>query len=407
MTAMTAMTEDVTIIGAGIVGLASALALKEAHPRLKVTVLEKEPGVAHHQTGHNSGVIHSGVYYRPGSLKARLCVEGVRLMTGFCEAHGVPYERCGKVIVATREAELARLEALYARGLENGVPGLELVDARRLKEIEPHARGLGAVHVPGAAIVDYRQVAEAMAAALREAGVRVERSAKVTGIEPEGSGLAVHTSRMTVRSRSLINCAGLYSDSVARLAGASPGVSIVPFRGEYYLLKPKKRHLVKGMIYPVADPELPFLGVHFTRRIHGEVEAGPNAVLALGREGYRHRDIHVRELLKTMRFEGFWPLARRYWRTGMGEYYRSFSKAAFVRELKRLLPELEADDLVRAGAGVRAQAVDTRGRLIDDFVFTTTENALHVLNAPSPAATASLAIGRYIARAWTEAFAVW
>jgi (S)-2-hydroxyglutarate dehydrogenase len=254
-----AMRSDLTVIGAGIVGLASALALKEAHPKLAIIVLEKEAGIAHHQTGHNSGVIHSGVYYRPGSLKARLCVEGVRLMMGFCEAHGVAYKRCGKVIVATREAELPRLEALYARGLENGVPGLELVDARRLKEIEPHASGLGAVHVPSAAIVDYRRVAKAMALALREAGVRIETSAKVVGLESQGGGLAIHTSRMTVRSRSMINCAGLYSDHVARLAGANPEVSIVPFRGEYYLLRPEKRHLVRGMIYPVADPDVSHL----------------------------------------------------------------------------------------------------------------------------------------------------
>jgi len=394
---------DVAVIGGGIVGLATARALLERAPRARVVVLEKEPELARHQTGHNSGVIHSGIYYRPGSAKARLCVEGARLMVDFCAAHGVRVERCGKVIVATRPEELPRLAALYERGVANGVRDLALIDPARLRELEPHAAGLRAIHSPHTAIVDFREVAAALARELAAAGVRVETGAPVVAIARRGDETVLTTPRGEVRARGLVNCAGLYADRVARLAGAVPDVQIVPFRGEYYLLRPERRHLVRALIYPVPDPEFPFLGVHFTRTVHGEVEAGPNAVLAFAREGYRFGRVVPGELLETLRYRGFWAMARRYWRTGLYELYRSLSRRAFVRALQRLVPELRLEDVRRGGAGVRAQAVAPDGTLVDDFRIVAAPGAVHVLNAPSPAATASLAIGRHVASLAVEA----
>jgi len=390
---MNAQTYDVVIVGGGIVGLATALALTERFPRCAVVIVEKEPQLARHQTGHNSGVIHAGIYYKPGSFKAQLCVEGVRLMKAFCEANGVAYETCGKVILATTADELPRLQMLYERGTANGVAGLRMMEAGELRDIEPHARAVRALHSPHTAIVDYGAVASAMATQLERRGVQILTGAEVRTIARRSNGLALDTSSGSVLAH---NCAGLYADSVARLMGVQPDVHIIPFRGEYYTLRPE-RHVVRGLVYPVPDPEFPFLGVHFTKRISGEMEAGPNAVLAFAREGYRMRTVNVGELLGVLGYRGFWAMARKYWRTGSYEFYRSLSKRAFVRALQRLVPDVRTDDLAPGGAGVRAQAVSPDGALIDDFKITETANAIHVLNAPSPAATASLAIGRHIA----------
>jgi L-2-hydroxyglutarate oxidase LhgO len=398
---------DIAIVGGGIVGLASARAILERAPRARLVILEKEAALAQHQTGHNSGVIHSGIYYKPGSYKARLCVEGARLMKDYCDKNGIAVETCGKVIVATAEEELPRLKTLYERGVANGVPGVTMIDAARLKEIEPQANALAAIHSPQTAIVDYSRVAETLARDLTAAGVAFERNFRVSGIERVRGTLRLSApDGHLVNATHLVNCAGLHSDAVARLAGAAPDVQIVPFRGEYYMLRPERRGLVKGLIYPVPDPEFPFLGVHFTRTIHGDVEAGPNAVLAFAREGYTWRRVRPAELLETLRFSGFRAMARKYWRTGAYEMYRSLSKAAFVRALQRLVPALGAEDIRPGGAGVRAQAVTADGALVDDFRIVQTADAVHVLNAPSPAATASLAIGRHIAAIAAETFAL-
>jgi len=397
---------DIAIIGGGILGLATARALTERAPDARLVILEKEAKLATHQTGHNSGVIHSGIYYKPGSAKAKLCVEGGRFMLDFCAAHGIRTEGIGKVIVATEPAELPRLDTLYQRGIANGVPGLRMIEPDELREIEPHARALRAIHAPHTAIVDYGEVAAAMAGELRARGVTIVTGAEVRSIARVGGELEVRTAWSGVRARHLVNCAGLYSDVVARMAGADPAVRIVPFRGEYYFIRPEKHDLVRGLIYPVPDPEFPFLGVHLTRTVHGEVEAGPNAVLAFAREGYRFGRVNVGELAGTLTYRGFWQMARRYWRMGGYEMYRSLSKRAFVRALQRLLPDLREDDVTPGGAGVRAQAVSPDGALVDDFRIVATEDAVHVLNAPSPAATASIAIGRHIAGLAAERFAL-
>jgi L-2-hydroxyglutarate oxidase len=396
---------DVAIVGGGIVGLATALALSEQFPRCAVTVLEKEPQVAGHQTGHNSGVMHAGIYYKPGSYKARLCVEGVRLLKAFCEANDVPYENCGKAIVATTEDELPRLQMLYERGTANGVQGLRMMGTEELREIEPHARAVRALHSPFTAIVDYRAVAAAMATQLEARGVHIFTGAAVCAIARRADGLGLETSRGPVQARTLVNCAGLYADAVARLMDVQPEVRIIPFRGEYYTLRPGC-DVVRGLVYPVPDPEFPFLGVHFTKRISGEMEAGPNAVLAFAREGYRMRTINIGELIGVLTYRGFWAMAAKYWRTGTYEFYRSFSRRAFVRALQRLVPAVREEDLAPGGAGVRAQAVTPDGTLVDDFKITETANAIHVLNAPSPAATASLAIGKHIAALAGKSFAL-
>jgi L-2-hydroxyglutarate oxidase LhgO len=401
------MTYDVAIIGGGILGLATARALLERFPSLSLVLCEKEAELATHQTGHNSGVIHSGIYYKPGSYKAKLCVEGAKLAVEFCDANGIKYDRCGKVIIATSQEELPRLRTLYERGVANGVPGVTMIDAERVREIEPHVRALAGIHSPNTAIVDWGEVAATIGRDLAARGVTIERNFPVSAItRVRGGGVAVSTTQHSITARRIVNCAGLYSDVVARLAGAEPEVQIVPFRGEYYMLRPESEHLVHGLIYPVPDPEFPFLGVHFTRTIHGEVEAGPNAVLAFAREGYGWGRARPGELLGTLRYRGFWSMARKYWRTGAYEVYRSLSKAAFVKALQRLVPELKPEDVKPGGSGVRAQAVRRDGTLVDDFSIVTSPDAIHVLNAPSPAATASLAIGRHIAGLAAETFAL-
>ena len=388
---------DVAVIGGGLVGLATADALLEHRPGLRLLLLEKEDDVARHQSGHNSGVVHAGIYYRPGSLRARLCVAGVGRLRDFCRGHGVAYDEVGKVIVATDEAELPRLDALLERGRENAVPGLRAIDADELRELEPHAAGLRAIHSPGTAIVDYPGVARVLLERLQRRGAHVELGTALVGLTEEPGGLRLATTRGTRRAGRLVACAGLQADRIARLAGADPRLAIVPFRGEYYFLRPHRRDLVRGLIYPVPDPALPFLGVHFTRTVHGEVEAGPNAVLALAREGYRATTLRPRDLAETFAYPGFWRLAGRFWRLGAFESYRSWSTHAFVASLRKLVPAIRAADVVRGGAGVRAQALDRQGRLVDDFAIVETERSLHVLNAPSPAATASLEIGRHLA----------
>jgi len=386
----------VIIIGGGVVGLAVGLEITRRFPHLRLLVLEKEDGVARHQSGHNSGVIHSGVYYKPGSLKARLCVSGAAAMVEFCREHGIPHQVCGKVIVATSADELPRLESLRQRGEANGLTGLHLIGREELREIEPHARGLQALVVPSTGITDYALVCEKYAELISAAGGTVLTSARATSIRRLADEIVIETPRGAFSTSALINCAGLYSDRISRMAGDDPGVMIVPFRGEYYDLRPERALLVKALIYPVPDPRFPFLGVHFTRRISGKVDAGPNAVLALAREGYRHTDINLRDLASSIVFPGFWRMARQHWRNGFDEWRRSLSKPAFVRALQRMLPEVSDNDLVPGGSGVRAQALKPDGALVDDFQFVPSGKVLHVLNVPSPAATASLTISKAI-----------
>jgi len=389
---------DITIIGGGILGLATAMALTERYPRARLRILDKEPKIAAHQTGHNSGVIHSGIYYKPGSLKAKLCVEGARLMKAFCTEHGIHWEPCGKLIVATDHNEIGRLQNIYERGQANGLSGLKILEAEEVRGLEPHCQAVRAIVVPETGIVDYIQVAGKMGELLEKRGVEIMTGAGVTAIRrPSGQGLVLETPRGAVATRFLVNCAGLYSDEVARLMGIQPEVRIIPFRGEYYMLRPDRRSLVRNLIYPVPDPEFPFLGVHFTRTVHGDVEAGPNAVLAFAREGYTLGTIRPGEVLGMLGYRGVCSMAARYWKMGAYEMYRSASKAAFVRSLQKLVPDIRAADIARGGAGVRAQAVAPTGALVDDFKISVTEGAVHVVNAPSPAATASLAIGRHIA----------
>jgi L-2-hydroxyglutarate oxidase len=388
---------DIVIVGGGIVGAATALSLAESGNGGSLLLLEKEDRLAAHQTGNNSGVIHSGLYYRPGSLKARNCIAGREALYAFCREYDLPHERCGKVVIAVGEDELPALDALERRGRENGLQGLERLDARQIREIEPHATGIAGLRVAETGIVDYVKVTEAMADRMRRRGGEIRLRARVREVRRQPGGFRLRTAAGFVSCRALINCAGLHSDRVARLCGIDPGVRIVPFRGEYYRLKPASRKLVKHLIYPVPNPALPFLGVHFTRMTDGEVEAGPNAVLALKREGYSRLSFSLRDTLETLSFPGFWRMAGGYLATGLQEYRRSFSKARFVRDLQFLLPEIRESDLLAGGAGVRAQAVGMDGKLLDDFRIAEDEGMLHVLNAPSPAATAALSIGRTIA----------
>jgi (S)-2-hydroxyglutarate dehydrogenase len=393
---MTESRYDVVIVGGGIVGLAVALEITKRFPRLRLLLLEKEDRVGRHQSSHNSGVIHSGVYYKPGSQKAELCVEGARAMIEFCRAHAIPHEVCGKVIVATDAEEFARLEELRRRGEANGLTGLQMIGPEQLREIEPHASGLRALVVPSTGITDYGAVCQKYAELIRAQGGTILTSTAVTGLRNLTDEVAVETSGAPVSTTYLINCAGLFSDRIAGMAGEKPHVIIVPFRGEYYDLVPERSSLVRNLIYPVPDPQFPFLGVHFTRRVNGTVDAGPNAVLALRREGYERTDFSPRDLGSSLGFPGFWRMAAKHWRSGLGEFHRSFSKDAFVRALQRLLPELRAEDLIPGGSGVRAQALRRDGTLVDDFQFVPSGRMLHVLNVPSPAATASLLIGRSI-----------
>ena len=394
---------DVAVIGGGIVGMATAMAVLSRR-RVSLVVLEKEDHLAAHQTGNNSGVIHSGLYYKPGSLKARNCTTGREALYRFCAEHDIAAERCGKVVVATREEQLPVLEDLRRRGEANGLAGLRPLGGGEIREVEPHAAGIAGLLVPQTGIVDYVQVTEAYAGEVRRNGGEVRLGAPVRRIVQDNGAMVLETGAGEVRCRSLINCAGLHSDRVARLAGVEPGVRIVPFRGEYFELAPERRSLVANLIYPVPDPEFPFLGVHFTRMISGGVEAGPNAVLAFKREGYTRWSFSAGDLLDALSYGGFWRMAGRYWRMGLGEFWRSWNKSAFVRALQALLPEITARDLVPGGAGVRAQALDPEGRLVDDFRIVEAPRQVHVLNAPSPAATASISIGEAIAEAALKSF---
>jgi L-2-hydroxyglutarate oxidase len=389
-------TFDVAVIGGGIVGTATAMALT-ARTRLTLVVLEVEPALAAHQTGNNSGVIHSGLYYKPGSLKATNCVKGRQQLYRFCERHQIPHERCGKLVVATAADELPVLDELERRGRANGLQGLARLGPAGIRSLEPAVSGIAALHVPDTGIVDYAEVTRAFASLVQSAGGEIRTGAGVRRVVRRTDGLVLETAAGEVTCRALINCAGLQSDRVARLCGVEPGLRIVPFRGEYYELVPERRHLVRNLVYPVPDPRFPFLGVHFTRMVHGGVEAGPNAVLAFKREGYWRTSFSARDTAELLSYRGFWRMAAKYWTMGLGEMYRSASTGAFVRALRRLVPELARADLRPGGAGVRAQALEPSGSLVDDFRIIEVERMIHVLNAPSPAATASISIGRTIA----------
>ena len=385
---------DIIIIGGGIVGLATAYQFTLDYPHLKITLLEKEQYLAAHQTGHNSGVLHTGIYYKPGSLKALNCRDGKSRMEKFCRQEEINFEICGKVIVAISEDELPALETIYHRGRTNGVR-CEIISLEKLHELEPHVAGIQAVHVPEAGIVDFSQVCERFAERVREReGNKILCSTKVTGIR-QTSRMIIETEKGEFEGRYLVNCAGLYSDKITAMT-QTPGAKIIPFRGEYYKVRPGKNHLCRNLIYPVPDPNFPFLGVHFTRMINGSLECGPNAVLAFAREGYTRSTVNILELADILSYPGFMKLAAKYWKAGAGEMWRSFSKAAFVRALQRLIPEINADDLEPAPAGIRAQAVKDSGKLVDDFLIQENENIVNVGNAPSPAATSSLNIGKHI-----------
>ena len=395
---------DLLIIGAGIVGLATALEVTRRFPAMRIVIVEKESRVAAHQTGHNSGVIHSGLYYKTGSLKARNCVAGAASMKRFCQDNGVPFEECGKLVVAITEEELPRLHALHERGQANGVPGVRMLGREEFREIEPHCEGVAALHVPSTGIVDYTMVAQKYAELIQQAGGDIVFNAKVIGLRADDRGNVVETTAGAFRARYVINCAGLYSDAITRMAGLETDLEIIPFRGEYYEIRPERRSLVKNLIYPVPDPRFPFLGVHFTRRVNGSVEAGPNAVLAFRREGYAGTAPDLTEATEMLRFGGFWKMAKKYWQKGMAEQYRAWVKSAFTRELQKMVPELEDSDLAPGGSGVRAQAVDSNGNLVDDFYFVHSGSMIHVCNVPSPAATASLEIGKEIVSMMAERF---
>jgi L-2-hydroxyglutarate oxidase len=392
------MQADIVVVGGGIVGLSTALKIKEKQPALSVVVLEKEADISSHQTGNNSGVIHSGIYYKPGSLKAENCIRGYHMLLEFCNENDIPVERCGKVIVATKESEIGQLEKVYQRGVDNGLAGLKYLTEAEIKEIEPHCSGIKGIFVPQTGIVNYKLVSEKIAEKFTQLGGQVLTSHKVTGVEAQPGRVEVITKNKTFVCKLMVNCAGLYCDKIAEMAGQNLDVRIIPFRGEYYSIKPEKAYLVKNLIYPVPDPNFPFLGVHFTRRITGEIEAGPNAVFAFRREGYTRTSFNWSEFWQSMLWRGFRKVAMKYWKTGLGEYYRSFSKAAFTKALQALVPEIREEDLEPAGAGVRAQACDKDGGLIDDFCIREAPGCIHVLNAPSPAATSSLSIGDTISQ---------
>ena len=386
---------DLAVIGGGIVGLATAYRFNQRFPDHRVVVLEKETQVAAHQTGHNSGVLHSGIYYKPGSLKALTCRAGKRAIEEFCSAEGIAHEICGKVIVAVTDGDLPALQRIYERGVANGV-NCRLIDKVRLAELEPHAAGVAAIHVPEAGIVNYRQVCERLADKVRQAGGQVFLGAKVTAIHKKPDGVTVVTTAGDFVARQLVCCAGLHSDRVARLTGRDPGAQVVPFRGEYYALKPGAFRLCRNLIYPTPDPQFPFLGVHFTRMIDGSVECGPNAVLAFGREAYQFFRLNPRDLLETLSYRGFLRMARKHWKMGLGEMWRSLSKPAFVRALQRLVPDIRSEHLEPAPAGIRAQMVALDGAMVDDFLVLEDERVVNICNTPSPAATASLQIGTVI-----------
>lgn len=396
---------DIAIIGGGIVGMATAMALStQIHPSL--VVLEAEDHLAAHQTGHNSGVIHSGIYYKPGSLKARNCVEGRQAMYQFAEEHGIAHDHCGKVIVATREEEIPALNRLEERGKANGIEGIQRLDPGGIKEYEPYAAGIAGLHVPVTGIIDYTAVTNEYGKIVQANGGEIRTRARVTGFQEASGEFILKTASGEVHCRNLINCAGLESDRVARLCGVDPKLQIIPFRGEYYVLVPERAGIVKNLIYPVPDPNFPFLGVHLTRMIHGGADAGPNAVLGFAREGYKMTDISIRDMGQYGLYTGFWRMAMKYWKMGFGEFYRSFFKSAFVRALQNLVPDIRSEDLVRSGSGVRAQALDPTGFLVDDFSIREAPRMIHVLNAPSPAATASISIGKSIAEMALKQFSL-
>jgi (S)-2-hydroxyglutarate dehydrogenase len=388
---------DIIIVGAGAVGLATAMHLLQKYPRMKIAVLEKEDNVAVHQTGNNSGVIHSGIYYKPGSLKAINCKTGYDMLLNFCNEHGVNYDICGKVVVATSEKEKTPLHNIFERGVENGLTGIKKISAAEVAEIEPHVKCVEGIWVPQTGIICYKEVTQKYKELFEKQGGTMHFGTKVLGIREKGANITVQTEKGDYETKYLINCAGLYSDQIAKMTMPEVDVKIVPFRGEYYELVKQKEYLVKHLIYPVPNPDFPFLGVHYTRMINGGIEAGPNAVLAFRREGYKRTDFHAGEFLETLGYRGFQKVAMKYWRDGIGEIYRSFSKPAFVRALKHLIPEVEEVDLVPGGAGVRAQAIDSKGNLVDDFLIYEKKHVINVCNAPSPAATASLSIGLEIA----------
>ncbi len=389
---------DIIIIGGGIVGLATGLQLKKSNPRLSLAIIEKENGLASHQTGHNSGVIHSGLYYKPGSLKAVNCINGYKQLLKFCDEEHVPYELCGKIVVATSENELPQLQTLYERGQANGLEDLKVLGPEELASHEPHVNGLKGLFVPQTGIIDYGLVARKYGEKIKNWGGEIYLKEKVIAINAKNGLQQVNTDKSTYEAKLIINCAGLFSDKVAKFTASNNNLKIIPFRGEYYQLKKEKEYLVKNLIYPVPDPAFPFLGVHFTRMIGGGVEAGPNAVLAFKREGYKKTDINLADLFETFGWPGFQKVAMKYWQTGMGEMYRSFSKAAFTKALQKLIPEIQKEDLESGGAGVRAQACDRQGGLLDDFLITQAKGAINVCNAPSPAATSSIAIGSTVAK---------
>ena len=391
----------ITVIGGGIIGLATGLKLGQSLPGASVTVLEKEAGVGQHQSGHNSGVLHCGLYYKPGSLKARLAVTGIRQMIGFCQEHDIPHEVCGKLVVAAKADEIPRLNDLFERGQQNGLSGLQKLGISEMREIEPHAGGVAAIRVPEEGIADYPAVAKTLVRCITAINGKVVTQAEVTRLRKMGAQWIAETGAGAFESDYIVNCAGLQCDRVCSLAGDKPGLEIVPFRGEYYKLKPERQHLVRNLIYPVPDPRFPFLGVHFTRLIHGGIEAGPNAVLAFAREGYKKSDFSMRDLIGTLTYPGFWRFFQKYPRVCFDELRRSFSKELFCRSLNALVPEVRPEDLAPGGAGVRAQAIAPNGEMVQDFRFVQGDHALHVLNAPSPGATASLAIGQEIANQLT------
>lgn len=389
---------DYAIIGAGIVGLSTAYKLSLNHPDAKILILEKESEVATHQTGRNSGVIHSGIYYKPGSYRAKNCVDGRHQLVAFCKEHGVKHDICGKVIVATDETEIPRLEAIYQRGAENKIEGIEMIGQDRLHQIEPHVNGIQAIHVPCTGIVDYKEMCDVLEDLITSKGHTIRFNQKVNGVFSKNGHLRIDISGETIETRYVINCAGLQSDLVARSAGLKPNIQIVPFRGEYFELTEDAEHLVKGLIYPLPNPDFPFLGVHFTRMATGGVECGPNAVFAFNREGYSKSSFNFQDTIETVNFPGFWKLAGKHWKQGLDEYYRSFSKRAFLQNLQKLIPSITLNDIRPSPSGVRATALRENGEILDDFHIETRDNQVHVLNAPSPAATAGLSIGDHIVR---------
>ena len=393
---MTQKIYDIAVVGGGIVGTSTALAVNRSG-KYSTLILEAESKLAAHQTGNNSGVIHSGLYYKPGSLKAKNCVFGRELMYRFCEENNIKYEQCGKVVVVANKNEISSLNELERRGKENGLEGLKRLSPEEIKEYEPYASGIEGLFVPQTGIVNYTEVTETYGKLISEAGGEIKLNSRLLSIAKDGNAIVLNTTAGEFKTKFLVNCAGLQSDRIAKLCGVEPKLKIIPFRGEYYKIKKEKEYLVKSLIYPVPDPKFPFLGVHFTRMIKGGIEAGPNAVLAFKREGYEHKDFSIKDVSEMFFYNGFWKMASKHYKMGISEFYRSFSKAAFVKALQKLIPEIDYDDVYPEGSGVRAQALEPDGKLVDDFRIIEAEKMIHVLNAPSPAATASLSIGRTIA----------